>query len=107
LILMGKDYDTEIAVLGKRTALWEHIQRTTFPGVQGTPYLNNVAAKAVFFKEAMTDAYKARQFKIIENAQRLAADMADLGLLGLGTANKCCSRCIHGYASEKRPRWPG
>ena len=79
LILMGKDYDTEIAVLGKRTALWEHIQRTTFPGVQGTPYLNNVAAKAVFFKETLTDEYRARQFKIVQNAQKLAHNLLGLG----------------------------
>jgi len=79
LILMGKDYDAEIAVLGKRTALWEHIQRTTFPGVQGTPYLNNVAAKAVFFKETLTGEYRARQFKIVENAQRLAHNLLGLG----------------------------
>jgi glycine hydroxymethyltransferase len=47
--------------------------------VQGTPYLNNVAAKAVFLKEAMSDEYKARQFKVISNAKKLAE-----GLLGLG-----------------------
>lgn len=89
LILMGKDYDTEIAVSGKRTALWEHIQKTTFPGVQGTPYLNNVAAKAVFFKETLTGEYRARQFKIVENAQRLARNLLGLGydVLTGGTDN--------------------
>jgi glycine hydroxymethyltransferase len=79
LILMGKDYDAKMTVSGKKTALWEHIQRTTFPGVQGTPYLNNVAAKAVFFKETLGEDYRARQFKIVQNAKRLAQ-----GLLGLG-----------------------
>ena len=89
LILMGKDYDTEIAVSGKRTALWEHIQRTTFPGVQGTPYLNNVAAKAIFFKETLTDEYRTRQFKIVQNAQRLAHNLLGLGydVLTGGTDN--------------------
>lgn len=79
LIVMGKDYDRKITVRGKDISLCEHIEKTTFPGVQGTPYLNNVAAKAVFFKETLTDEYKARQFKIIENAKALAD-----GLLGLG-----------------------
>ncbi len=89
LILMGKDYDAEITVLGKTIPLWEHIQRTTFPGVQGTPYLNNVAAKAVFFKETMSDEYRARQFKIVQNAQRLAQNLLGLGydVLTGGTDN--------------------
>lgn len=89
LILMGKDYDAQITVSGKRTTLWELIQKTTFPGVQGTPYLNNVAAKAVFFKETMSDEYRTRQFRIIENAKRLAQKLVDLGydVLTGGTDN--------------------
>lgn len=79
LIVMGKDTRRKIKVRGKDISLCEHIEKTTFPGVQGTPYLNNVAAKAVFFKETLSDEYKARQFKIIENAKALAD-----GLLGLG-----------------------
>jgi glycine hydroxymethyltransferase len=79
LILMGKDYDMEMTVSGKRTALWEHIQKTTFPGVQGTPYLNNVAAKAVFFKETLSDQYRSRQFKIVQNARKLAQNLLGLG----------------------------
>jgi glycine hydroxymethyltransferase len=89
LILMGKDYDAKITVSGKKTALWEHIQRTTFPGVQGTPYLNNVAAKAVFFKETLGEQYRARQFKIVQNAKRLAQALLGLGhdVLTGGTDN--------------------
>jgi len=89
LILMGKDYDTPITVSGKKMTLWEHIQRTTFPGVQGTPYLNNVAAKAVFFKETLGQDYRARQFKIVENSKRLAQALLELGhdVLTGGTDN--------------------
>jgi len=89
LILMGKDYDKTISVSGKEKPLWEHIQKTTFPGVQGTPYLNNVAAKAVFFKETLSDEYRARQFKIVENARRLSDDLMKLGydVLTGGTDN--------------------
>ncbi len=89
LILMGKDFDSPITVGGKKTALWELIQRTTFPGVQGTPYLNNVAAKAVFFKETLGQEYRARQFKIVENAKRLAQALLGLGhdVLTGGTDN--------------------
>ena len=89
VILMGKDWDQKIKVGGKDVALWKHIERTTFPGVQGTPYLNNIAAKAVFFKEALTEEYRARQFKVVENAKRLGSDLLDLGydVLTGGTDN--------------------
>jgi glycine hydroxymethyltransferase len=89
LILMGRDFDRKIKLGGRTLTLSEHIDRTTFPGVQGTPYLNNAAAKAVFFKETLSEAYRARQFKIISNAQRLAGALIDLGydVLTGGTDN--------------------
>lgn len=89
LIVMGKDYDQKIKVSGKDERLWEHIEDATFPGVQGTAYFNHIAAKAVFFKETLTDEYKARQFKIIENAKRLAGNLLDSGydVLTGGTDN--------------------
>ncbi len=89
LILMGKDYNSRITAGGKTLALWELIQKTTFPGVQGTPYLNHIAAKAVFFKETLSADYKARQFKIIENAKRLSVTLLNLGydVLTKGTDN--------------------
>jgi glycine hydroxymethyltransferase len=89
LILAGKDYDLQIKISGRDMPLWKHIQAATFPGVQGTPYFNNMAAKAVFFKEALCDEYKARQFKVIENAKRLAGNLSDLGydVLTGGTDN--------------------
>jgi glycine hydroxymethyltransferase len=70
-------------------ALWELIDKATFPGAQGTPYLNNIAAKAVFFKETLSDEYKARQFKIIENAKKLSDSLLDSGydVLTGGTDN--------------------
>ena len=78
LILMGED-----------TPLCKRIEQATFPGVQGTPYLNHIAAKAVFFKETLSAEYKQRQFKIIENAKRLADDLVKLGyeVLTGGTDN--------------------
>ena len=80
LILMGKDYDRKIKVKGKDTALWELIEKTTFPGVQGTPYLNHIAGKAVFFKETLSSEYRARQFGVVENAKRLAYNLQNLGM---------------------------
>ena len=89
LILMGGEYDKKIKVQGKDVPLWKQIEDATFPGVQGTPYLNNIAAKAVFFKEAVGEEYKKRQFNIIKNAKRLAKSLTEMGydILTGGTDN--------------------
>ena len=89
LIVMGRDFDAPIQVGKKTMPLWERIEKTTFPGFQGTPYLNNIAAKAVFFKETLSAEYKARQFRIIENAKALAQQFKSLGydVLTGGTDN--------------------
>jgi glycine hydroxymethyltransferase len=79
LILMGRDYEQQVTVGGKGTTLWKAVERMTFPGMQGTPYLNNIAGKAVFFKETVSQEYRQRQFRIIENAQRLAGELMRLG----------------------------
>lgn len=89
LILSGKDYDRQVNAAGKKTTLWRQIEKTTFPGIQGTPYFNNIAAKAVFFKEAISEEYKTRQFKVVENAKRLAENLKQKGhnVLTGGTDN--------------------
>ena len=89
IILMGHDFDRKINIAGKDIPLWKLIDKTTFPGVQGTPYINNIAAKAVFFKETLSEQYRARQFKIIENAKRLASNLVemDYDVLTGGTDN--------------------
>jgi len=89
LILSGKDYDRKIKAGNAEIALWQQIDKTTFPGVQGTPYFNNIAAKAVFFKEALTDQYKQRQLKVVENSKRLAGALVQKGykILTGGTDN--------------------
>ena len=89
VILMGKDYDRSVTVGKENMALWQCVQRATFPGMQGTAQFNNIAAKAVFFKEVLSEQYKARQFKVIENAKTLAGHFLDMGydVLTGGTDN--------------------
>ncbi len=43
-----------------------------FPGIQGGPLMHIIAAKAVCFKEAMSDEYKAYQKQVRANAQAMA-----------------------------------
>jgi glycine hydroxymethyltransferase len=67
------------AAIGRAMPLWERIEKSTFPGFQGTPCLNNIAAKAVFFKEMLSAEYHDRQFGIVENAKTLAEEFLRLG----------------------------
>ncbi len=56
------------------------IDRALFPGVQGGPLMHAVAGKAVAFKEALTEDFRAYQQNIVKNAQRLAAALQERGL---------------------------
>ena len=51
------------------------IDKAIFPGIQGGPLMHVIAAKAVAFKEALEPEFKVYQQQIIDNAQRLAAQL--------------------------------
>ncbi len=65
------------------------IDKAIFPGTQGGPLMHVIAAKAVCFKEAMSDSFKAYQHQIIENARALAGGLTRRGfkLVSGGTDN--------------------
>ena len=65
------------------------ITKTIFPGAQGTPSLNLMAAKAVCFNLAMTHEFKALQENTLENARLLANEFEQLGyrIVSGGTDN--------------------
>ena len=67
----------------------DHINRSIFPGGQGTPSLNLVAAKAVCFHLAQTDYFVDLQKKTLNNAACFAAEFERLGyrLISGGTDN--------------------
>ena len=50
-----------------------------FPGSQGGPLMHVIAAKAVCFKEAMTDDFKEYQKQIISNAKTMCAHFISRG----------------------------
>lgn len=60
-----------------------------FPGNQGGPLMHAIAAKAVCFKEAMSDDYKAYQKQVVANAKAMAAVIQDRGyeIVSGGTEN--------------------
>jgi len=48
------------------------INKEIFPGIQGGPLMHVIAAKAVAFKEASTEAFKTYQRQVVANAKVLA-----------------------------------
>ena len=65
------------------------IDSAIFPGTQGGPVMQTIAAKAVSFKEALEPSFKIYQQQIIKNAQALASGLQknDLRLVSGGTDN--------------------
>lgn len=55
------------------------IDRAVFPGLQGGPHENMIAAKAIAFKEALDPAFKEYSRQTIANAQTLAAELITFG----------------------------
>jgi glycine hydroxymethyltransferase len=60
-----------------------------FPGVQGGPLMHIIAAKAVAFKEALSDGFKTYQSQIVKNAKAMADTLIAKGfrLVSGGTDN--------------------
>ena len=48
------------------------LQSAVFPGNQGGPLMHAIAAKAICFKEAMSDEFKSYQQQVVKNAQAMA-----------------------------------
>ena len=65
------------------------INSQIFPGIQGGPLMHVIAAKAVCFKEAMTEAFKQYQQQVVKNAKHLADGLARCGfrIVSGGTDN--------------------
>src|SRR6056297_3679166 len=56
------------------------IDKSIFPGIQGGPLMHIIAAKAVSFKEALTDEFNEYQHQIIKNAEKLATELKSYGM---------------------------
>ncbi len=65
------------------------IDKAVFPGLQGGPLMHIIAAKAVSFKEALSEDFNAYQRQIVANAQALALELMNRGyrLVSGGTDN--------------------
>ncbi len=65
------------------------VDREVFPGIQGGPLMHIIAAKAIAFKEALTDEFKQYQQQVVKNAKALAEALKENGfkLVSNGTDN--------------------
>lgn len=69
--------------------LKKKIDSAVFPGTQGGPLMHTIAAKAVCFKEALSDEFKQYQTQVVRNAAALADELTAQGirLVSGGTDN--------------------
>lgn len=57
-----------------------NFNKAIFPGIQGGPLMHVIAAKAVCFKEALSDEFRQYQKNIVDNAQALCKGLMDRGV---------------------------
>ena len=55
------------------------VDRALFPGLQGAPKMDLIAARAVFFKEVQTEEFRAYAKDVIKNASALAKGLKQSG----------------------------
>lgn len=82
LILSGKDADT--LVPGTNTTFRKLLNKAVFPGMQGAPIVNLIAAKAVAFKHAMSPEYDEYIGRIREIANNLVTAFKENGYEVIG-----------------------
>lgn len=77
------------AIILCKDELKKKINSAVFPGTQGGPLMHIIAGKAVCFKEAMSDEFKAYQRQVVKNAAILADTLSENGirLVSGGTDN--------------------
>lgn len=56
------------------------IDKAVFPGIQGGPLMHTIAAKAVNFKEVLSEEFKDYQEQVVKNAKALADSLMKRGI---------------------------
>jgi glycine hydroxymethyltransferase len=68
------------AMILSKNEMGKSIDRSVFPQTQGGPLMHAIAAKAVAFKEAMSQSFKDYQYSVVTNARALASGLHDGGI---------------------------
>ncbi|MCH2337228.1 MAG: serine hydroxymethyltransferase [Pseudomonadales bacterium] len=71
------------------TDIEKKLNSALFPGSQGGPLMHVIAAKAVCFKEAMTEEFRSYQQRVLDNARVMAGSFQERGykVVSNGTDN--------------------
>lgn len=74
------------------------IDKMVFPGMQGGPHMNNIAGKAVAFKEALHPNFKVYAERVLKNAKAMEEVLRGEGvrMLGGGTSNHLILADVYG-----------
>jgi len=76
-------------ILCRDAEFGKQFNKAIFPGIQGGPLMHVVAAKAVTFKEALSDEFKVYQLQVLDNAKALSDELVKKGfrIVSGGTDN--------------------
>ena len=76
-------------IMSNNEEIGQKLNKAVFPGLQGGPLMHIIAAKAVAFKEALTDDYRSYIDQVLLNAKMLGKTLVQRGydILTGGTVN--------------------
>ncbi len=66
-------------ILAKEEEHYLKVEKALFPGLQGGPHFNTIAAVGVALAEAATPQFRAYAARVVENARALAAALGERG----------------------------
>ncbi|MCW8897320.1 MAG: serine hydroxymethyltransferase [Flavobacteriales bacterium] len=94
LIMMGQDFENPWGIKtpkGEIKMMSAMLDGAVFPGTQGGPLEHVIAAKAVAFKEALSEEYMSYCQQVIKNAKVMADELMKrgYGVVSGGTDNHC------------------
>lgn len=94
LIMMGQDFENPWGIKtpkGEVKMMSAMLDGAVFPGTQGGPLEHVIAAKAVAFKEALSEEYMSYCQQVIKNAKVMADELMKrgYGVVSGGTDNHC------------------
>ncbi len=94
MIMMGKDFENPWGLKtpkGEIKMMSSLLDAAVFPGSQGGPLEHVIAAKAVAFKEALSEGYMDYCIQLMKNAKVMAEELLKrgYGVVSGGTDNHC------------------
>jgi glycine hydroxymethyltransferase len=94
VIMMGQDFQNpfgQTTPKGELKMMSALLDSGVFPGTQGGPLEHVIAAKAVAFREALSDEYLEYCLQVVNNAKLMAKCLVDKGykIISGGTDNHC------------------